>query len=1309
MKIKNIIFIFALFAILSFGYSAFTLMQNGSFETADINYQNPNIAVSHWNIVGSCGASPKYIMHRDGNAHVPFPDANVGFWELRGYGNCTYNRAYFYPDQNFTLGTIRFAAKTLDSDCHEQINLYKDISGSLTSCGATGNLTTAWTQYEINYCGNDANLVLTMTGSGGVGCGVYEYGNTLIDNVQYQPSVSLQNEITEPTEPVQSYSDFNILVKIKENGSYITDATVRLIFNNTSYQTISYNSSIGYYVYSNSGQAAGDYNFAVLSSKGTDVNAYNEGTITIRDLLPGNLSITDISNISHTINNFNVDLNPTSESSTFIFEAKNNYIGSLTVDYNIFNSLDDGRQYFIYTSSDGNNYSFNDSLTYGGTEPIQKIWNNELEKYIYSFIDILAINETKYYKLTYKLPAKYWKNLENSPEWFNQLQPNVIPTNGQNVDVYAVSNFSNLRNYLIEPLPVIDQTGYRNFAFQFTAWSDQEIPTVTLKVGKIRNGDITTLTNISSIVLNRSPTRYSVDIFALNSDDQIILSTDVTTGKQFYVLDYALINRGYFTKKLDLKDAAGNDLPLIVWGTNFYKYVKEGKTFRGISEAYDREGDVNSIGIEAYLDTTADANEVKHYYYDVSSGTETTIPLNYLINQIVDLNGSAATQRMLRVKFTLYDINNVAISTQSEWVKFLQFPYFKEDFSIYAVENDQKVGNSPNGSIFVNTIAPENFLGVKIKIWDDSNSYASPTYAKTIYADSFNCQFGECSIEYNLTDFAFSKPGFYHMAFIGLLSTEYESLAQDSNNAIYYLDVLVFAKEFKVARVFQMRERTADPSLYNNTEKIPFVMELQDEELRNLKNEINVYAYLATCTTQTGNDCTLQNKKIYPNSFLYDDKTGYNYYFFNQYLTTANGSLLPDGNYIRFYGVITLINYDYNYYYLPLLAKKCKSANYNLSNFQFNALGIILDYVSSLATGCTAGNYQDKIVAFGFNQDQEDRIKIDNNYTPTAPTQEAFVCINADENNIYVNSFKQRLLCAVVGTIGEREVDKLKLTITNNNSDLSATQYKQYVDLQIPYEYLIYQQPQLLKTFLETNRHTQITTVGDALAEGFNWIGTGYLNTGISVIDATNLKNSMTNIGYDTNFSKLFSPTNVNFIFFYIIDGLKVVNVKDYFSDNTVQNPTNFIRYASENSLFLPKDDETTITILGSDMQPIYTTKQNGYLVINESAKKSNIKTQTDINAAYQTAPNILQFNLISDLYYNNNMDSIRRYVPLTVKAIITKKFNINDVAQGISDFVNDPVGAFIDFMFSNILIISVVLMILVIFAYIAIMVRGRQ
>jgi len=116
----------------------------------------------------------------------------------------------------------------------------------------------------------------------------------------------------------------------------------------------------------------------------------------------------------------------------------------------------------------------------------------------------------------------------------------------------------------------------------------------------------------------------------------------------------------------------------------------------------------------------------------------------------------------------------------------------------------------------------------------------------------------------------------------------------------------------------------------------------------------------------------------------------------------------------------------------------------------------------------------------------------------------------------YQNLLEQNLICFVAYTIGENRIDSFRLRLTNNNSNLKETgSTKQYLEFNVPYEVIAYNDIQLLKAELETNQDTEIDTIGDFLYYGFrNAVVSNYKIYGLESVTNFTLGNgTVLNLG----------------------------------------------------------------------------------------------------------------------------------------------------------------------------------------------------
>jgi len=370
-----------------------------------------------------------------------------------------------------------------------------------------------------------------------------------LDNFRFERDITptIVNTLREPLSNVDTGQQFTARVQVAydSNSENVSNADVNFNFNNEGYVTASYSSVNQWYEYTFTAPlTTGDYNLAVLSTLTGATGDYDEYSVTVVRSEYQYLTITTIENIA-SWSYGSVDFIPSNDGETIIWQVDNNSASAETPEYKITNDNTDGRQYFIYTSATNSNYAFDDTLTFGSAvdTPIQKIWNDETEEYEYSFSDTLSAGETKYYKLTYKYPYKYYNSISGSTDWQISLVPNVIDYNVLSYDEYTISQYANIRNTFVEPIPDITEDETSAFELQFTAWSD--VNGTTICAGEtVYNTDTTTCGTLTS-----TPKRFSFTISESDFDSQALMLTTNNTSAVVNIMDYSIVARGYFTKR----------------------------------------------------------------------------------------------------------------------------------------------------------------------------------------------------------------------------------------------------------------------------------------------------------------------------------------------------------------------------------------------------------------------------------------------------------------------------------------------------------------------------------------------------------------------------------------------------------------------------------------------------------------------------------------------------------------------------------------------------------------------------------------
>lgn len=1133
------------------------------------------------------------------------------------------------------------------------------------------------------------------------------------DNVRFQRNPTLLASVIEQGDPWGVGESFKLSTRLnlQETGENVSDASCVVDWDGDSNSTMTYSSTTQTYSANFTVNTEKTVSYSISCTKSGHNPGNASGTVSFIEPLSDQIVFTDVSNVTHEIFPAYVNAEPTNETDDIIFSINNVTSSSVTVPISVFNSLTDGRQYFLYSATTSqylhNTWSFDDSGTFGNFNdtPMQKIWDENNQRYSYSQDYLIGGFDTVFFKLVYKNPYEHFFGIGDSEKWINYLHPTVDTTETIPSDVFTVNAFSNMRSIFIKNIPDISGDVTQAYEMQFTAWADDN--TTVLLVGQTSNDSDTTTGG--SITLTTEPHTYSVTLNALDSSAQILLTTSESTPRTIHIRDYAIVPRGYFTQKLSLFKSSGDPLDLFLVNNHSKQYVKEGKPFKITTQAYDREGKLVTLKIEGFFDTVGDdVNKVSTQIQGLETGNETLFDFDQDVNGIIDLSGNASTPTTPRdfiVKATLVDDEGNEVSVQSQAVKFVQYPYFPGDISINFLPTEKRKGKNPAGIIQMNMSAPETLLGYDIRIWDSNSgtSISNPLHQERIYKGTdFECTGGNCGLQFTVDDFLFESTAQTNIAVTAMLNTENFSLTNPLIQSVR--SILVSAIDFDVAKIHQVNER-ADRT-YKPTEEIPLVLILRDQEATNISKKISVYMTLGNCDSTNATNCVNQTTQFTPTGFAYDDKTNLNYFFFRNLWYMDDGSLLPDGNYVSFHAHVTdkLGITDPR---VPVLADKCAL---NGTDFWSTSLASIIN-----GFGCAVP--QDSIVTQDHNSGQERALKIDSSRVTTAPSQELFACINTDTNNVVGKPLEANLYCFTWYQVAEKPIDDFRVRLTNKYSDVSdVSSTKQYVEFNIPYELIALNDLPLLKQELETNQQTSINTVGEFIQAGLGDIARGGIkNLGIENI--VNGSNVITNIGADMNLNQAFDPSTVGGFTFYVIKGIPFVNAQDFrFDGKVVDNFDNidrakFLEYLSENKVgFKPSRKAEMQLIVNSFTLPTKVSDPTGQLLIDEEASNEPInQSNADANTAqrYNFVPSILFFTIQNTMFFENFSGNDTKAVNLKITTLIGENF-FAGLNGFVREFTADPKGALIDVIFNNLGIIIIVLGLVFIISVIIYNLRSR-
>lgn len=1011
------------------------------------------------------------------------------------------------------------------------------------------------------------------------------------------------------------------------------------------------------------------------------------------------LEIGDLVNIgSSTISDYSNDVNfsiidKSKSIGWSIISQENDYL----VQYNLLNNLLESNQYYVYTSNNGTSWTFNDSLTYGSGDynsVLQKVRVND--DYSYVFDDTLISGNKKYYKLEYRGVAKYWQTIKNSSDWVHVNDPEIYTDlDGQQWDLFSDSNYSNISSYTSAQYPDLTSSDFNTgIEFQFTAYASRE---TTLVIGTT-NGDGTG--SAVGINIGVGKQRYSVPLDPSKNTARIQIYSTETTSARVYITDYAFIPKSYFINRLELRDADNSSLGAISIGATSNQVIREGLPFKFVSSAYDINGNLETLRIEASLNGTI----VKTYDFDLSEDASPSsyYSWNEIISGVIDLNGwygNPSDLRNVYLTATLIDDAGNEVAEQSSTIKLLQYPFFADDITFNVLSTGNKVGDNPKFRIDLEQQDPDRFVGLRMFIYDANHSLTDPNYTDVIFSDELNCGFF-CTKELLIKEWVWEQETTYSVDFMILVNTETENY----NNDLLYKK-FSFRPSYRVletARIFQVYERT--DFTYRNDEKIPLVLQLRDLPYRDLSQDYSVYLKARVCDADTGGTCdSFISHNFNPTKFIYDEKTGYNYFYFNTLFYDSSGDLIQDGNYLEIRAIMTERSGSHEASTLPTLASKCASASYGASFlngwFGMNATDVY-NATTRLLFGCTTP--ASPVVEV--DDAEMIRLLIDEDHNVVGGQNQSLVCLNADNNNNYVNNLEQDIFCMLLFKRSQQSIDSFTTYIGNENSDYSENSVTgQYLKFEIPADYIIFNDPVLLQSTLNSEYATDsIDTLGELAFYGFDGIFSGIANPLTDVVNGVGTATGLiTNYNFDLNWDKTLDPAYVDGIFFFKISGIKVLNQYDYLKQFPVletQNPKYFTKWANQNSVTLP-EQKTTIEVFSSEMESIIKEKIPSNIVI---FKAPNTTTKTNVDADGNVTNIVatrLKFNIIEDMLSNNESAMSRIFLPLTLSYIVPDLTNPFIALLNVGgEFLSNPLGSGLKYWFWFVLIIALVLVISVVY-----------
>jgi hypothetical protein len=1028
-------------------------------------------------------------------------------------------------------------------------------------------------------------------------------------------------------------------------------------------------------------------------------------------------------------------------------------------------SLSEEKSYYVYTGLGSLvDISFDNYFTHGVDEyrPLQKHYNASSDLWEYSQGDFFAGKYTKFYEFKINDPIFYWESIENSPDWTKAVKPEF--DSDLRKDVYQVSGVANLGNLGEFEIPDVNSTiTYDYFYLTLNGYSEYAYGTQNIYAGYRDPNNDYQIEEFELFAKGAYPYNFndyndSTYSFLVQAEHPVLL-TQNNYPSQLYLGDYMISTSGYFLAPLTITDLQGNDLP-VTWddSNNIFKYLDEGQQFR-IKTTIRGSEEIDYIAVSIYLNQVNDFNKVIYKTYDYNSG-DVLYNFDEVMPAITDLTINAPDEELKVVVKIIFNSGYSEIA--SDWILFKQFPVSPADLSIFFSQVNRTIGSAPQGEIKLKSNYPDMIKGVYLHIYPvqdlDTNLYS----IHLIKGEDFECVGFSCEFSYKVNDYVFPAAGTYMMRLV--VDTYAETFSFANSKFYRQLSFVVNWKNFETARIFEVLDR--GDNAYHADEAIPLVLQLRDSPderggYPNLKNDVEVVMRIGICygsrygNAEGSGHCNLSYNNGAPysldvnyqwTSFVYDPETGYNYWFFRNVFTDGGGNLLDGGPqeygqmHLRVFAEIKDKTNRHNTSAIyPLLTERCKFYPYLIPEdpYSFNiaedlniAINLLTYYshifnMNQYAYGCQ--EFQKPIVIWDYNSgmeypyySQEARITLNNSRELLNPNQEAMVCLKPDNTGKYKNGLEQGLYCAVWYKLGEAIPDKFHLILSNENSDLAENnqEYTQYINVEIPYEYLLFNDPNLLKGALQVNQDTQINTVGDVFYYGFNKLFVGVANP---LADITlpmfynqdfnsNLNGAFVNIGADIDFNSAFDSRFLSGFLWYRVNGIKVINAYDYRNESKMDGVKldEYVKWAKLNNVRL-NEKTTKVQVYTSDIKSVLSVETPSRLVIYEEPESNNIdKTKLDANSQFTEPPKQLRFNIISDMVWGNEQKNQRLYIPF---AIVTNLTFGNKIANFLGDTAAtwgcllagecDPFDIAITWVFQNILIISIIILLLVIVSYV--------
>jgi len=807
---------------------------------------------------------------------------------------------------------------------------------------------------------------------------------------------------------------------------------------------------------------------------------------------------------------------------------------------------------------------------------------------------------------------------------------------------------------------------------------DGDWEAITIRIGKLTDCN-QSIPLVLSVYTNPSKTSKvgDVSIYCSNIpedglvnwfDAKIYWTTPIDyDGKDTYYFEYTTDANAYANEAYYLYEPEGidpyaggqkydngspdsdDDLMFMLHTSGAYEYIIEGEDFRINTYAYDRDNLITTLEIDAYLDAYADSNKLKHWEYDVNTGTENTFLINNILDSLIDLRGTDNPAKIL-ITATLCG-DDKCYEQISDWIYMRQFPSMPMDVFIKLRNYENRKGNYPRGKTELLSTNTESIKAVEITIFEtsllanhtaeeilqDNTLYkARDTFYKDEY---FSCYADECTFDWGITDWVYEKATttednytIWANVITNTSYPDYENiLLNKSLRTTTIVDKWVL---FRTVEAYHRGGAGDYTPEYRNWEEIRLLGQLRNPQGDYLGDDVDTWIEIRDCGTTA--DCTdtgttngeiaFENVKFRPTDYKFYPDTKVNTWFFEGLLTEDNGGLLQDGHHYRVKFVVEDKSgkyYDYNSTNLSWAEKP----------FTFN-LGWTLENL-------------------GYYFTDEVFLTINNAYAPTTPQLQCGGCVRIQNQDVDgMESLEQTLLCGVLYTSNDTVPENFLITLSNQNSNFNEDDegLQQFIKTKINWKDIAHSDGAYTAQQITANIDETIEDSGDMLLYGLksiggdavaNWIGEG-------VTDLTNIIGfgiSPTS-GLTTDCNLTIPVDEVAQIFFYEIKGIDIVNKYSYDSEGNI-NPRNFYKWASENDISLP-DNKTTMNVWVNG-EIVETKTLPSRFVVHAEPTQEKIQEAEDANTTGETEylGQYLTFDMSIGMLYNNQQDNQEVVLPM--------------------------------------------------------------